>query len=289
MDGLIGKRIVRWGTVALYAVSLPYAINVYEVLVSMVSADVAAAIPLGMLVTAGIAYVFHGIMMRRPVRSIVIIVPCAVVAGVMIALEPNQAKHIHIPEYILMSWLVYEAMRIDYSDTGIYLVVVLISLILGMADEIHQGIHPTRYYGWPDMVINSVSSIIGVVTIIGTRGKFDTAGWMPPRWLSPAGGIGALIWAGMASIAANSCFLLSVAGSSDQWLNFPDRMAAWDMFFVVSAGIGFAVLWGGRTDGAGRRGSVHQSRRAVAGALLVVTAVIHVIIIGAVCAGAEFR
>jgi hypothetical protein len=226
MDGLIGKRIVCWGTVALYAVSLPYAINIYEALVSMVSAGVADAVPLGILVAAGIAYVFQGIVMRRSARSIVLIVPCALVAGVMIALEPNQAKHIHIPEYILVSWLVYEALRIDYSDTGIYLMVVLISLILGMADEIHQGMHPTRFYGWPDMVINSVSSIIGVVTIIGTRGKFDTAGWMPPRWLSLAAGIGVLIWAGMASITANGCFLLNVAVSYGQWQNFSDRLAA---------------------------------------------------------------
>ncbi|MBN2254311.1 MAG: VanZ family protein [Deltaproteobacteria bacterium] len=289
MDGLIGRRIVCWGAVALYAVSLPYAINVYEALVSTVSVDVATAVPLGMLVVAGIAYVINGIVMKHPARSIVFIVPCAVVAGVMIVLEPNQAKHIHIPEYILMSWLVYEALRIDYSDTGIYLVVVLISLILGMADEIHQGIHPTRYYGWQDMVINSMSVMIGVVTIIGARRGVDTAGWRPPRWLSPAAGIGALIWAGMASIAVNGCFLLNVAGSSGQWRNFPDRLAAWDMFFVVSAGIGIAALWGARTDGADHRGSVHRSRRAAAGALLVVTAVIHVMIIGAVCAGADFR
>jgi hypothetical protein len=61
------------------------------------------------------------------------------------------------------------------------------------------------------------------------------------------------------------------------------------MYIVVFAGIGIAVLWGARTDGADDRGSVHRSRQAAAGALLVVTAVIHVMIIGAVCAGAEFR
>ncbi len=103
------RRLIFWMAVAVYTISLPYAINVYEALVLLFSVEVALLIPLLMLVTAGSIYVFHGIRMRQPAPYIALIVPCIGIACLMIFLDPNQCKHIHIPEYIPMSWLVFKA------------------------------------------------------------------------------------------------------------------------------------------------------------------------------------
>ena len=69
----------------------------------------------------------------------------------VIFLEANPNKHIHIPEYILMTWLVFEALRRDYKGGGIFLLVFILSSLPGILDEVLQGLHPGRSYGWQDM------------------------------------------------------------------------------------------------------------------------------------------
>jgi VanZ family protein len=73
---------------------------------------------------------------------------CPCISFFIICLEPNPNKHIHIPEYVLMTWLLFEAVRIDYRCAGIFLLIFLCSSSLGVLDEILQGILPSRPYGW---------------------------------------------------------------------------------------------------------------------------------------------
>ena len=76
--------------------------------------------------------------------------------------EENSSKYIHIPEYMVLSILVYVALSVDYSGSGILLLTFVLSSILGFVDEMQQGLYPDRYYGWKDMVINSSGVLLGV-------------------------------------------------------------------------------------------------------------------------------
>ena len=66
---------------------------------------------------------------------------------------------------MVLSILVYVALSIDYSGSGILLLTFVLSSISGIVDEMQQGLYPDRYYGWKDMVINSSGVLLGIVLI----------------------------------------------------------------------------------------------------------------------------
>lgn len=53
------------------------------------------------------------------------------------------------------------------------MLIVICASLLGIIDEIMQGIHPMRAFGLRDMVVNSASSFIGALTIVGLRKEAD--------------------------------------------------------------------------------------------------------------------
>ena len=75
--------------------------------------------------------------------------------------EENSNKYIHIPEYMVLSILVYVALSIYYSGNVILLLTFVLSSISEVVDEMQQGLYPDRYYGWKDMVINSSGVLLG--------------------------------------------------------------------------------------------------------------------------------
>ena len=68
-----------------------------------------------------------------------------------------------------MSWILFEALSIDYRGRGIFLLVFICGASLGVVDEVMQGILPGRFYGWRDMIMNSAATVIGVLTLVGLR------------------------------------------------------------------------------------------------------------------------
>jgi len=88
---------------------------------------------------------------------------------VLLLIQRNPNKVIHIPEYILMTWLVFEALSIDYRGRGAYALSFICAAMLGVLDELMQGAHPSRYYGITDMGLNAAASIIGIISLAGVR------------------------------------------------------------------------------------------------------------------------
>ena len=68
-----------------------------------------------------------------------------------------------------MSWILFEALSIDYRGRGIFLLVFICGASLGVVDEVMHGILPERFYGWRDMIMNSAVTVIGVLTLVGLR------------------------------------------------------------------------------------------------------------------------
>lgn len=160
-------RIVLWSSVVIYTAALPHAIIVYRQIVNKLSLQRAGQVPVVMVVVLAVVYVMVAILKGKRLELVKILAPCFLLTYGIISLESIPNKHIHIPEYIALSWLIFAALRIDYRGRGMLALVFLSSSLLGLVDELEQGIHPNRYYGLSDMVVNSVSALMGVLGIAG--------------------------------------------------------------------------------------------------------------------------
>ena len=163
------QRFVLWSLVATYTLLLPYAITIYNVIEKHFSSRIAGKVPLVIILIFGIVYIVAVIKMKKGIKSWLFLLPCTIIVYIFLRLEPNPNKHIHIPEYIAMAWLLFEALSLDYKGKGIFFLVFICSGMLGIVDELMQGILPDRHYGWHDMVMNSAATVIGIFTLAGLK------------------------------------------------------------------------------------------------------------------------
>lgn len=89
------------------------------------------------------------------------------VVGAFLALaipDPNvPIKRIHVAEYIILSFFVRYAMSHRLSGANLLLFSILATALYGVHDEMLQGLHPLRYYGWRDMIVNAVAGLSGAL------------------------------------------------------------------------------------------------------------------------------
>lgn len=72
-------------------------------------------------------------------------------------------KRIHVAEYIVLSFLVRTTLSYRLQGTQLTLFTVLVTLLLGIHDEMLQGLHPQRYYGWLDIIVNGTAGLSGAL------------------------------------------------------------------------------------------------------------------------------
>ncbi len=99
-------------------------------------------------------------------------------------------KRIHVAEYIVLSFLVRFALSHRLRGNRLVLFTALVTLLFGIHDEMIQGLHPLRYYGWRDMIVNGLAGCGGALLGHGLR-FFATASphdadHEPRRPVSPA-------------------------------------------------------------------------------------------------------
>ena len=112
--------IVRWVAVALYTAALPYVIFVFRAVDRYFSSTTTARVPLLIIVFFAAAYTILCVKQKRAARCLVVLgVSAFIVFGIMMV-EANANKHIHIPEYVLMTWLLYWALGAGYKGSGIF-------------------------------------------------------------------------------------------------------------------------------------------------------------------------
>jgi hypothetical protein len=172
-------RIVLWLLIAVYTYNLPNARVVYNFLVETIGQELTGKIPLVLVAATGFIYTVLLLLTRRSLKNLLFLIPCGIIAYMIITLEPNPNKHIHIPEYVLMTWLLFAVLSMDYKTADIYILIFILTSLLGVVDELEQGVHPARFYGWSDMLVNSASALIGVLTIMGLKTmKAPDYGWL---------------------------------------------------------------------------------------------------------------
>ena len=174
------SRVLLWGAIFIYTLLLPNAIVVYRMLVDYIGKDSTGNIPLISVILIGGAYALYGYRKNRNFKFLLYLIPAGIIALLIMRLEENPNKHIHIPEYVLMAWLLYAVLSKDYRGSGIFVLVFLCGSLLGVVDELEQGIYPRRFYGWSDMLVNSASILIGIFTLKGVTPSIERD-W---RWRS---------------------------------------------------------------------------------------------------------
>jgi len=238
-----GLNFILWVLVAIYTFILPDAIIVYRDIVGFFGQDAAGKVPVLIVVTVGIAYVITVLLSQKSLKNLLYLVPCGVIAFLIMTLVSNPNKHIHIPEYVLMAWLLYAVLSKDYKGKGIFILIFIYASMLGVVDELEQGINPARFYGWSDMLVNSASAMIGVFTIMGLK-KVIATDW---AWTTRLKEFKVLLWLGLFGFvgAVIMCVVLfRVQASADFWGVYPVWLWTWNILYLIMTPVMIAFYRG---------------------------------------------
>lgn len=87
----------------------------------------------------------------------------AAYAIVLMTLSEMPVERIHLMEYGVLGCLAHRALRHRCAGRERFLLAVLITLNLGLGDELIQGLLPRRFYDPKDVMVNAVSGLLGVL------------------------------------------------------------------------------------------------------------------------------
>ncbi|MEM7180920.1 MAG: VanZ family protein [Spirochaetota bacterium] len=78
------------------------------------------------------------------------------------------AKRVHIAQYIFLSLLIYKALPLSIGFRHKYIFYTTwLTLLLGIHDEMIQGLHPLRTFGLRDIAVDSFSALAGILLLTG--------------------------------------------------------------------------------------------------------------------------
>lgn len=88
-----------------------------------------------------------------------------VLAGVALALTDSAfpAKRIHVAEYVLLSLVIRHGTAKVASGLPLTLTVAMLTALLGIHDELIQGLHPDRSFGPRDLLVDAVAALAGAL------------------------------------------------------------------------------------------------------------------------------
>lgn len=281
--------------IAVYTFLLPDVILIYRAIEARFGQEAAGRIPLAVIVLAGLGYAAAILISRRHPGNMLFLLSCAMIAVMIIGLEPNPNKHIHIPEYMVLAWLLYAVLSKDYRGAGLLVLVFVCASMLGVVDELEQGIHPKRFYGWSDMLVNSASALMGVFTIMGLRST-PIGDWAWTQRLRRYRALIALGLFGLAGIILAGGFLFRVQALEQTQGVYPAWLTVWNVLFLFSAPFvaDFASSARPRTTAA-RRGAAARETEAITTSrlwlvpILVILLYMHALVVYTVGSGMEFR
>lgn len=70
-------------------------------------------------------------------------------------------KRIHVAEYIVLAFVVRYTLSKRLEGASLTFFTVLVTILLGIHDEMLQGLHSLRYYGWRDVIVNGMAGLSG--------------------------------------------------------------------------------------------------------------------------------
>lgn len=236
------SKAIWWILIAIYTFLLPYFLLVYRAILDKYGKETVGKVPLVFVAIFGLAYIAAVLIRRKEIKYLAYLIPCGIIAYLIMTLEANPNKHIHIPEYIVMAWLLYAALNRDYQGKGIFILIFVCASLLGVVDELEQGLHPSRFYGWSDMLVNSSSAVIGVFTIMGLN-KAKAGDWTWTSNLKPYKGLIWLFIFGLAGAALMCVHLFQVQAQEMFWGVFPVWVLVWGLVYLILTPVLVFISW----------------------------------------------
>ena len=155
----------------LYTAMLPGAILVWRALLANLGRAFAEGAPALLVIIGAFAITLFGLYRRinlskRQLLAIIL----AVAMGLWVFFSASMAsKRIHLPEYVLLAFLVNAAFNASGGLRQQLLWVTLSCALLGITDEILQGLIPSRYFSYNDMLANAGAGLAGALLAYGLR------------------------------------------------------------------------------------------------------------------------
>jgi VanZ family protein len=72
-------------------------------------------------------------------------------------------KRVHVAEYIILSFIVRYTLSHRLHGAGLLTFTILVTMLFGIHDEMLQGLHTLRYYGWRDIIVNGTAGLSGAL------------------------------------------------------------------------------------------------------------------------------
>ena len=238
------RRIFFWVLVAVYTICLPSVIFVFRALNRNFSSEIATKVPFTIILCLAVVYSILCVKKKRIYACFAVLAFSGIIIFIIMMFQPNVNKHIHIPEYVIMCWVLYKALSIDYKGSGIYLLIFLCAAMLGIIDELLQGIHPQRFYGWSDMLVNAAASLIGVFTLMGLKSA-PSPDWTWVNHLRRYQESLAVIGVGAGITIVMCIYLFKLQAATGFWNAYPRWLFGLNSLFLAGA-VGMLVYIGRR-------------------------------------------
>ena len=289
------QRISLWVTVGLYTAALPFVVLVFRAIDRHFSAQIAGKVPLAVIILFAAIYAAVCVRQKTAARGAVILTAGAVIVLLVMYFETNANKYIHIPEYILMTWILYQALAFDYRGRGILPLILMCAAMLGIVDELLQGIHPQRTYGWKDMMINTSSSFIGILMLMGVKDPIP-GNWSWLGRLKHFKRFLATILFGVLTTVPMCLYLFEVQVQQRFRNEYPRWLLAGNGLFLAAAAAVITFYWYNRkrsgrfmTDSDFDTPDSHTTALLWMMCPLAILICIHLLVVWAAVAGIEFR
>lgn len=159
-------RIFLWVFIIVYIAFLPHLIIVFNFILGFLPLPIIRTLPTVVLILGAAGYLGLCHLKGRGYGLTTFIIPSLLLIVGAYGLVSNPVKQIHIPLYAFLTVLIYGAIRRQNNLFAIIIASACYASMIGVLDEVHHGIHPERYFGWQDMVINAAGAIIGALLII---------------------------------------------------------------------------------------------------------------------------
>jgi VanZ family protein len=239
------QRIIWWVSVVVYTITLPWVILVFNAINRYFSSEITANVSHFIMILLSVFFTIACLKKNKAPDCLIILAVSAFIVFFIMHFETNPNKYIHIPEYILMTWILYQALAIDYKGSGIFLLIFTCAAMLGIVDEILQGIHPQRTYGWKDMIIDTASGFIGVLMLVGLK-KTSRGDWTWIHQLRHFKSFLAAMLFGAATAVPMCIYLFDVQDQGTFWSVYPRRLLVGNALFLAASAVGCVFHWFGR-------------------------------------------
>ena len=166
-----GRRCRLWGEalayIAVVFATVPVFPSVWRVLLSHTEGAVrhlgivvVAALLVGMAVAVWRRFKGRAIL---PYVTLAGIVACYTYLLAMFGTFP--AERLHLVEYGLVAFFLVRALRLDLTGRNAFAVAFVLTGVIGLVDEVIQGVLPQRFFELKDVLLNVVSGGLGLIGV----------------------------------------------------------------------------------------------------------------------------